>query len=183
MRVKSRIKAGFAGRIRMSKNLDPIIRETKDLEVREDAGSPDRHGLDHDRAILTGDTRSDVTEGLWNNAARRPANSFIIDTLRLSIGFEGAFPRAQRPNPNSENLSMDKSMNRHSSRDLRTLREFGTSTSLSGSLGRQVRRYSHPRHHQAASRRHVRRRKTGPPSSAPGPAMLTALKFRFGGKA
>ena len=41
-----------------------------------------------------------------------------------------------------------------------TLREPGRSASLSGSLGNELGRYAHPRHHQTASGRHVRRRKT-----------------------
>ncbi len=50
----------------------------------------------------------------------------------------------------------------------KTLREPGRSANLSGPLGDQLRRYPHPRHYQAASRRHVCRRKIFLAPTAPG---------------
>src|SRR5439155_13490419 len=42
----------------------------------------------------------------------------------------------------------------------KTLRELGGRASLSGSLGNELGGYAHSRHHETASGRHVRRRKT-----------------------
>jgi hypothetical protein len=57
----------------MSKDLDTKIRETKGLG-RDESGSPERYGLDHDGASSMGGARSDVTTLLWKSWNVRQAS-------------------------------------------------------------------------------------------------------------
>jgi len=80
--LKALLGAGFAksvGKILISKILEVKILRTNAL-VRRDLVSGDRHGLDHDRAIQIGVTRSDVTMPLW-----RTTRPMALATKRVQV--------------------------------------------------------------------------------------------------